>query len=70
MKGDANQSSLLPSSSTVCNAASPIAIVTMPAQSPSLSRPSCIGWRSSVRASATTMMALGTALMKKIVCQP
>ena len=45
-------------------------MVTMPAQSPSLRRESRIGWRSSVKASATTMTALGAALMKKIVCQP
>ena len=49
MKGEANQSSLLPSSSTVCSADSPIAMVTMPAQSPSFSSLSCIGCRSSVR---------------------
>ena len=63
MKGEANQSSLLPSSSTVCSAERPIAMVTMPAQSPSFRRESRIGWRSSVKASAATMTALGAALM-------
>jgi hypothetical protein len=48
MKGEANQSSLLPSSSTVCSADRPIAMVAMPAQSPSLRSLSCIGCRSSV----------------------
>src|SRR3954468_16884244 len=60
MKDDANQSSLLPSSNTVWKAASPIAIVTTPAQSPSLRRSRRIGAGSSVRASAKTMAALGT----------
>ncbi|MGY3455237.1 hypothetical protein ACVWW5_000687 [Bradyrhizobium sp. LM3.4] len=49
MKGEENQSSLLPSSSTACSADRPIAMVTMPAQSPSFRRPSCIFCRSSVR---------------------
>ncbi len=49
MKGEENQSSLLPSSSTVCSADSPIAMVKMPPQSPSFRRLSCIGCRSSVR---------------------
>ncbi|MCY1289945.1 hypothetical protein D9M70_390610 [compost metagenome] len=49
MNGDWNQSSLLPSSSTVCRAESPIAMVTMPAQSPSLSKDNCIGFFSSVK---------------------
>ena len=70
MKGEANQSSLLPSSSTVCSADSPIAMVTMPAQSPSLRRASCMGFRSSVKASAMTMTRLGGVLTKKMVCQP
>ena len=70
MNGEANQSSLLPSSSTVCSAERPIAMVTMPAQSPSFSSDSCIGARSSVKASATTITALGTVLTKKMVCQP
>ena len=63
MKGDENQSSLLPSSSTVCKAERPIAMVAMPAQSPSFRSVRRIGWRSRVSASATTMTALGTALM-------
>ena len=45
-------------------------MVTMPAQSPSLSRESCIGVFSSVKASATTMTMLGGVLTKKMVCQP
>ena len=49
MKGEENQSSLLPSSSTVCSADRPIAMVKMPAQSPSFRSLSCIGCRSSVR---------------------
>ena len=39
MKGEPNQSSLLPSSSTACNEARPTAIVAMPNQSPSASVP-------------------------------
>jgi hypothetical protein len=70
MKDEANQSSLLPSSSTVWSADRPIAMVTMPVQAPSFSKESCIGSRSSVKASATTITALGAALTKKIVCQP
>ena len=46
-----------------------MAIVTMPAQSPSLRSESCIGCFSSVKASATTMTALGTALMKTEMCE-
>jgi hypothetical protein len=42
----------------------------MPAQSPSRSRESLMGSRSSVSARATTITMLGTVLMKKIVCQP
>ena len=38
MKGDENQSSLLPSSSTACSADRPIAMVAMPSQSPSFSK--------------------------------
>ena len=45
-------------------------MVTMPAQSPSFSSDSCIGFRSSVKASATTMTMLGGVLTKKMVCQP
>ena len=63
MNGDENQSSLLPSSSTVCRAERPIAMVAMPAQSPSFKSARRIGARSSVSASATTITALGTALM-------
>ncbi len=70
MKGDSNQSSLLPSSSTVCSAESPMAMVTMPAQSPSLSSDSCMGVFSSVKASAMTIMMLGGVFTKKMVCQP
>src|SRR5258706_6380104 len=44
MKGEPNQSSLLPSSSTDCSAARPTAMVAMPNQSPSRSNPSCIGF--------------------------
>ena len=47
MKGEPNQSSLLPSSSTVCSAARPIAMVMMPAQSPCASCDSFIGVASS-----------------------
>jgi hypothetical protein len=70
MKGDSNQSSLLPSSSTVCRAERPMTMVTMPAQSPSFRSESCIGLFSSVRASATTITILGGVLTKKMVCQP
>ena len=45
-------------------------MVKMPAQSPSLSNPSCMGFRSSVKARATTMMMLGGVFTKNIVCQP
>jgi hypothetical protein len=44
--------------------------VTMPAQSPSFSRLSCIGVRSRVKNSAASMTKLGGVLTKKIVCQP
>jgi hypothetical protein len=47
IKGEPNQSSLLPSSSTVCSADRPIAMVTMPAQSPSCSSDRFIGLASS-----------------------
>ena len=47
MNGDPNQSSLLPSSSTVCSAPRPIAMVTMPGQSPWRSSDSFIGFVSS-----------------------
>ena len=71
MKGDWNQSSLLPSSSTVCSAESPMAMVTMPAQSPSLSSESCIGCLlQREEQSATSMMMLGGVLTKKMDCQP
>jgi hypothetical protein len=70
IKDEANQSSLLPSSSTVCRAERPIAMVMMPAQSPSLSKESFIGSRSRVKARAITITALGAVLTKKIVCQP
>ena len=70
MKADWNQSSLLPSSSSVCSAERPTAMVRMPNQSPSFSRPNCIGARSSVNQRATIISALGTVLMKKMVCQP
>ena len=49
MKGEPNQSSLLPSSSTDCRADRPIAMVAMPNQSPSRSRPRLSGARSSVK---------------------
>ncbi|MNV88555.1 hypothetical protein D3C71_1827730 [compost metagenome] len=49
MNGDWNQSSLLPSSRTVCSAERPMAMVIMPAQSPSLSRDNCIGFFSRVK---------------------
>ena len=62
MKGEPNQSSLLPSSSTVCSAASPIAMVTMPAQSPSRSSDSFIGFASSEKYSMPIMIAPGTTL--------
>jgi hypothetical protein len=45
-------------------------MVTMPAQSPSLRSDNFIGARSSVKASAITIAALGAVLTKKIVCQP
>ncbi len=70
MNDDANQSSLLPSSSTVCSAERPTAMVKIPAQSPSLRRPSCIGLCSKVSASAVTITIVGSTLTKKIVCQP
>ena len=63
MNGEASQSSLLPSSSTVWNADKPIVMATMPAQSPSLRRPSRMGLASSVSARAITMIRLGRALM-------
>ena len=62
MKGEPNQSSLLPSSSTVCSADSPIAMVMMPAQSPSRSSASFIGFASSAYQSMPTMIAPGTTL--------
>ena len=62
MKGEPNQSSLLPSSSTVCSAERPIAMVTMPAQSPSRSSDSFIGLASSENQSMPTMIAPGTRL--------
>ncbi len=45
-------------------------MVAMPNQSPSRSSESCIGRRSSVKDSMATMMAVGTTLTKKMVCQP
>ena len=62
MKGEPNQSSLLPSSSTVCSAARPIAMVTMPGQSPSRSSDSFIGFASSENHSMPTIIAPGTRL--------
>ena len=62
MKGEPNQSSLLPSSSTVCSAASPIAMVTMPAQSPSPSSDNFMGVDSSETYSMAIMIAPGTTL--------
>jgi hypothetical protein len=62
MKGDASQSSLLPSSSTVCSAARPIAMVAIPAQSPSLSSASFMGFGSSANHSMPIMIAPGTRL--------
>ncbi len=62
MNGDASQSSLLPSSSTVWNADNPIVIAKMPAQSPSLRRPNFIGLASSVSAKAITMIRLGRGI--------
>ena len=62
MKGDPNQSSLLPSSNTVCNAARPIAMVMMPGQSPSRSSDSFIGFDSSEKYSMPIMIAPGTRL--------
>ena len=49
MKGEANQSSLLPSSSTVCSADRPIAIVDDAGPVALFQKLSCIGCRSSVR---------------------
>ena len=62
MNGEPNQSSLLPSSSTVCSEARPIASVAMPVQSPSRSRRSCIGARGSDGSRAASMIAPGTRL--------
>ncbi|MEY9566484.1 hypothetical protein ABH978_002323 [Bradyrhizobium ottawaense] len=62
MKGEPNQSSLLPSSSTVWSVDSPIAMVTMPAQSPSRSSASFIGLGSRAYQSMPTITAPGTRL--------
>ncbi|MGY4296717.1 hypothetical protein ACVWXN_004812 [Bradyrhizobium sp. i1.4.4] len=62
MNGEPNQSSLLPSSSTVCSAARPIAMVAIPAQSPSRSSDSFIGCDSSETNSKPIMTAPGTRL--------
>ncbi|MGY4348286.1 hypothetical protein ACVWXM_004753 [Bradyrhizobium sp. GM7.3] len=62
MKGEPNQSSLLPSSSTVCSADNPIAMVMMPAQSPSRSNDSFMGFASSAYQSMPTMIVPGTTL--------
>ena len=62
MKGEPNQSSLLPSSSTVCSADRPIAMVAMPAQSPSRSSDSFIGLASSENHSIAIITAPGTRL--------
>ena len=62
MKGEPNQSSLLPSSSTVCSALRPIAIVMTPGQSPWRSRASFVGLLSSENHSMPTISAPGTRL--------
>ena len=62
MKVEPNQSSLLPSSSTVCSALRPIAMVTMPGQSPSRSSESFIGFASSENHSMPIISAPGTRL--------
>ncbi len=62
MKGEPNQSSLLPSSSTVCSAARPIAMVMMPSQSPWRISDSFIGLGSSETYSMPIMIAPGTRL--------
>ncbi len=62
MKGEPNQSSLLPSSSTVCSAERPIAMVMTPGQSPSRSSDSFIGLASSENHSMPIISAPGTRL--------
>ena len=62
MKGELNQSSLLPSSSNVWRAPRPIAIVAMPAQSPLRSNSRRIGEGSSENHSMPIMIAPGTRL--------
>ena len=62
MNGEPNQSSLLPSSSTVCSDARPIASVAMPGQSPWRSSPSFIGAGFSDGHSVASMIAPGTRL--------
>ena len=62
IRGEPNQSSLLPSSSTTCSAPKPSAMVAMPAQSPCRSSPSCIGLRSSDSHSISSITAPGTRL--------
>ncbi len=71
MKGEANQSSLLPSSSTVCSAARPIAMVDDAGPVAVLQQGESHRLRARASsASATTITALGTVLMKKMLCQP
>ncbi len=62
MKGEPNQSSLLPSSSTVSSAPSPTASMAMPSQSPCFKRPSCIGARSSEGHSIASITTPGARL--------
>jgi hypothetical protein len=62
MKGEPNQSSLLPSSSTVCSALRPMAMVTMPNQSPSRSNARFIGLVSREYHNMPIISAPGTRL--------
>ena len=63
MKGEPNQSSLLPSSSTVWSAESPIAMVAMPVQSPWRRRSSRMGDGSRPSHRPVSIRAPGTRLM-------